>query len=175
MAKVVIKNLFKVKNSIEKQIRLAIFQTIREEKITEKIAEVLKDTNRSGIDPSTGLAHKPLSQSTIDRRNKLSKVNLTHTEFSPSKSNLTFSGKLIDSIKAFSRPAKSLIEIKVTGTHQQYTGIKKKKLGKRIRNEEIQKHLSDQGRNLLGLSPQVSDKIIKIIKEKLINILKRNR
>jgi hypothetical protein len=175
MAKVTIKNLFKVKNSIQKEIRLAIFQTIREEKITEQIADVLKETNRDGIDPKTGLEHRALEPSTVNRRSKLSQVNSTHPKYSAGKSNLTFSGKLVDSIKAFSRPAKSLIEIKVTGTHDQYKGLVKKKLGKRIRNEDIQKYLADQDRNLLGLSQEVSDKIIKIIKEKLVSILKRNK
>lgn len=174
MAKVKFKNFGKVKGSIVKQLRLATLQTIRDTGIAENLADVVKNTVQKGIDPKTDKPYDDLKQSTIDRRRTLSKVNPTDEKYSPARSNLTFTGQLVRSIRAFARPAKGIIEIRPTGTHKQYKGIRKKRLGKPVRNSDISEGLQNKHqRNLIGISERVKKNMLKIIEKRLIKLIKR--
>lgn len=151
-----------------------IFSVLNDNRdLAQFVAEEVKQTVRDGIDPAGG-EFPALSKEWIERREKLAAVNSTHKDFSPSRSNLTFTGQLMDSLKTIlkltSNSAKIIMEY--TGTHKGYIGLKGKR-GKAISNKRLAGYLQESGRNTgdYELSKDqantLADKIAKLINKKL--------
>lgn len=120
----------------------------------------------------TGKQFKRLAPITIENRKKLSKYNKTHPDYSPSKPNLTFTGRLLNSVKAriTSKASSIILKIDVSGSHAPYK-YKGKEVGKRVSNKSIREGLASNGRDPLELSKKakrnLSRIITAIIKERL--------
>ena len=138
--------------STVQKVRNKVLSAI-DDKVLDFVVDDLKETIRSGTNPKTGKPYKKLAESTIRHREFYAKINSTHPEYAPRRSNLTFTGQLVDSIKGkLKRTSKSvMIEIEPTGTHQ---GIKLKS-GKRspsIKNKKLAEFLADMGRFVTEIS-----------------------
>lgn len=123
--------------------------------IAEKGAELIKSRTRSGkgVDVSGGeeRALKPLARSTVERRRR---KNL-HPSTSPGKSNLTESGKMLDSIQGTVDSANNpRIEI---------AGAKNRKKASEVQGD----------RPFLNLSKKEIDTLKDEIKKKLIAEIRR--
>ncbi len=114
MAKVKVKGIKTLETTLRKKFEKFVNKA---DKIQEGIVGDLKKEIKSGKSPATGKSFRKLKDSTIESRKRRSKYNKTDASFSPSKSALTFSGQLVDSIKAKIKVgAKSLnITIEPTG------------------------------------------------------------
>lgn len=76
-----------------KRIRLQVGQAIAKSKFADKLREaVVKETIENGLGPS-------LQRSTIKRRERLATVNTTGPGYQAGKSNLTFTGQLLRSLR----------------------------------------------------------------------------
>lgn len=140
----------------------------------------LKDTEsmirtmiRSGKLPS-GASVKGLAKSTIDRRRKLSEVNSTHPDFSAAKSNLTFSGQLIDSIKGTARilTNKLIIQFAPVGIHKGPNLLRGGR-AKGTTNQKIAAGQANMGRDIRKGGPQIRDAILKLIRAALTKSIRK--
>lgn len=162
---------FKLNNLKQKIKKLT--KELKSEKFGETITDDIKrKIRKDGTNFKTNRPHKGLASSTVERRKYLAKYNKTHSAYSPSKSNLTFTGRLINSIKARiqSKGTSIIMKIDVRGTHAPYKG-KSGEIGGRISNKEIRSNLAKQGRDPLKFSKKAKDNLTRIfmaiIKERL--------
>lgn len=154
---------FKLDN-IKQKIRTAVKQ-LKDEKFADTIKDVIVDAVRKeSINPKTNRKFGSLSKSTIKYRKYLAKYNKTHPEFSPSKPNLTITGRLLDSVRAriSAKASGVLFRINVSGNHKRYKG-KNGLIGSQQSNAAIRGYLADQGRDPLGLSEKSRGKIIRLL------------
>lgn len=131
--------------------------------LSNSITKLLIGIIRGGKLPS-GKGIKPLAPTTIQRRRDLSKKNRTHPDFSPRKSNLTFTGQFLDSFKAtFERVGrKVLINIAPTGVHKALINLNGKRQ-RGVRNDTIGEGLVKSGRDYRPVSKQNTRKITKLV------------
>ncbi len=151
-------------DNLQQKIKRAVSQ-LKKEKFADTIKDAIVTAVREkAINPKTNRKFKSLSKSTIEYRKYLAKNNRTHPKFSPSKPNLTITGRLLDSIKAriTSKSKGLLYRIDVTGNHKRYKG-KDGLIGKEQTNKAIRGYLAEQGRDPLGLTEKSKGKIIRLL------------
>lgn len=110
-----------------------------------KKSKVMDDIGEDIIKVSKKAKREPLpsgKKSWSKRRDKLAAKNPTDPTYASGKSNLTFTGQLLNSIKVKFMAGKFLIRISPTGTHKKYKSAskrkgKKKSSGKRSSNMDI--------------------------------------
>tara|TARA_Y100001938_G_scaffold65425_1_gene90936 strand:+ start:377 stop:874 length:498 start_codon:yes stop_codon:yes gene_type:complete len=151
-------------SNLQQKIRSAVKQ-LKDDKFADDIKDVIVQAVRQeSFNPKTGRKFKSLSKSTIQYRKYLAKHNKTHPNFSPTKPNLTITGRLLDSVKA-RITAKSkgiLFRLDVSGNHKRYKGAKGL-IGTEQTNKAIRGYLAEQGRDPLGLNEKSKGKIIRLI------------
>jgi hypothetical protein len=130
-----------------------------DKRFSQSVLSFLVDQIRNGKLPS-GKNVKRLKRVTIERRRQLSRKNRTHPDFSPAKSNLTFSGQFLDSFKVVVDRVKSAVRIRIspTGTHKGVTYLNGKR-ARGVRNEEIGRGLIEGGRDYRPISKKNRSKI----------------
>lgn len=159
-----------------------VAQAIRSSGVLDEVAkDLIKDIQGSkrgsGTNTKTGRNFAGLKQSTIDRRKRLATVNRTDPAYSSDKSNLTFTGQLVRSIKARINRTKALVIIEPSGKRKAYRGIRKNKLKRTVlTNKELaEKHAAGEGnlpkRDILSFSKrrqkEIVDKISRAIRKRL--------
>lgn len=163
---------------IERRLKTRIGQALKIAQVDKIILADLILELRSGKGPR-GSKLKPLKSSTITNRRKLSKKNPTHPDYSPTKSNLTFTGELLNKgLKSNFNVAKLAVIIFASkAKHKLYKGLSKRKgegPRKRESYDEIFKRQSAMGRDAFGFGNQflldVKKKIILEAKKALKQI-----
>ncbi|MGB0257745.1 MAG: hypothetical protein ACPGES_03740 [Coraliomargarita sp.] len=118
---------------------------------------------RSGKYIVTGNKLKKLSKAYIDFRRKFS--GRTGEFFKPAKSNLTFTGQLLESLKARSNVRTQVITLFVSGRRDDG-----------LTNKEVAEHVAENGRPFLGIDQKGIDRIEQIGKRDIRrNWAKRRR
>ena len=151
-------------NNIQQKVK-KIVNELKKEKFADTVKDLIVGAIREdSLNPKTGKKFKSLSKATIRNRKYLAKHNKTHPDFSPSKPNLTITGRLLDSIKArITAKSKGLIyRLNVTGNHKRYKG-KEGLIGKEQTNKAIRGYLATQGRDPLGLTDKSKEKIVRLL------------
>jgi hypothetical protein len=115
---------------IQSEVRVALEKIISNPKLKTDIGEaIIKDiqfeTRKGNSIPNRGKL-KPLSSSWKKMRERIGQSNPTHPTFQKSRSNLTISGKLLDSMIVNLKPRGSF-EVDFDGDHEPYK-VKKKTL-----------------------------------------------
>ena len=149
-----------------------ITKEMRQADLGETVKDLLVASIRTdATSPQTGRKFKALTKKTIITRKYLAKHNSTHSEYSASKPNLTFTGELLDSLKAsFHSDGDGVsFEIKPTGSHAPY----KKGGSKSTPNHEIIRHLKKMGRSPLHWSKKMQKDILALIKREVNQALKK--
>lgn len=164
----------------EKKIRNFLLKTTSDipfDRISRStILDIKRTVRKSGLSPVTNNKLARLRRSTIKRRKKLARVNRTHVDFSPAKSNLTFSGQLLNAISfKRSRKAGGILSVQANifvkrTKRRPYKGIRKKFLKNSITNKELS-DIHNKGSKTMPARPflGVSNKQKKVI----TNILTR--
>ena len=135
MARVKVTGLERQRKRIVLEIGRAIKRSGFEETLTK---EIVKEVRDNGVKPS-------LASSTIKQRKYLSKHNSTHPQYSASKSNMTLTGQLLDSLKSKYISSKTLFNVDASKKkHRRY----KKGSKTTAKLNEILDYLSKQGRDL---------------------------
>jgi len=149
-------DLNKVIANIKKEITKS-FNNQQMQKIAAFAMEQIKERSRNGygVDDLGGTEKKfpALSKGYIEQR-KRSKLS-PYT--SATKSNITFSGRLLASLRFSTRDGAAVI--KPTGTSRNGTP-----------NDEVAGYLEDQGRSFLTLSKKQLDKLYEFIRSKIVDI-----
>lgn len=154
---------FKLDN-LQQKIK-SIVKELKEEKFANDIKdEIVNKIRKDAFRFKTGKKFKKLAPITIKRRKELAKHNKTHPEYSASKPNLTFTGRLLNSVKGriTAKASSIILKIDVSGTHAPYK-YDGNELGKPKPNKEIRKHLATMGRDPLELSKKAKNNLSRII------------
>ncbi len=163
---------FKV-NNIKQKIK-KIVSDLKTEKFAVTVRdEIVNKIRKDAFRFKTGKKFKRLKRSTVENRKKLARHNKTHEDYSPSKPNLTFTGRLLNSVKANIQGKASgiVLKIDVKGTHAPYK-YNGNELGSPKSNKQIRNFLSEIGRDPLELSKKARNNLSRIIKAIILERLK---
>lgn len=141
-------------------------------KLANSIKELIVNKMRNGFLPS-GKRIKKLKKTTVELRRKLAEINKTHPDFSPKKSNLTFSGQFLDSFKAIFERVGRVVQIKISPTGINKGGKNLDRTRKRgISNEKIGEFQIALGRDYRPISNKKKAEIKKLVVKRLRKKLK---
>lgn len=155
-------------DNLEKSVRDAFNKAIRSKamltEIGDEIVTDIKDQtqNKAKSIPLQSRL-KSLSKAWVKRRARLAEFNDTDPAYQATKSNLTFTGQLLNSLKHKILGVGKL-EVFFDGTHQPYKGVKGKNLGKPISNEDLAGYVAENGRPFVGIRPLMQRKITRIVR-----------
>lgn len=143
---------------------------------------LIRGQTRSGkqlVDGGAAGRQPPLSDSWRSKRGWLSRYNQTHPAFSQNRSNLTFTGQLVDAVTSSSDKSGASVRVKffVKDTmRQSYRGASGKPVGKPLTNQTLAEYLSDKGRFFVGLDTksraQINNELTRILRRRLKVLLK---
>lgn len=174
MAKVTIGNL----NNIKEEIRREFSRIKSDPKLLVQIGEVcvsdIVGYARSGKDPSDASQFPGLSESWVEQRSDLRKYNSTSEYFKDdSKSRLSFTGKLLESITYSINQAGAFVRVFAKGQHPGY----KTKNGRTdsISNEKLVEYQAAQGRSFLNVSDRLRRRINVLTKRFIRELIKTRR
>lgn len=139
------------------QVKIKLAQVKAAKVLAEIIPDVIRIRTRLEGEGVSG-SLKSLKASTIKNREKY-KDNL-HPDTSPSESNLTATGQLLDAIQGKSAGSKVTIDIKKGKRKGELYGNKSK-----ISNKEVRRHVEDNGREFLDLSKDEKKESEELAKE----------
>lgn len=158
--------------SVQANVKRAFDKVIANQKLLNELGEtIVKDIrglNRTGKSPKTGQKHPSLTPYTIKERGKLAETNQTAETYKQEKSNVTFTGQLLDSIESSSNGPGSII-IKAEGDHKQLKGKIIQAIGEKKTNDEIITDLKSRGFYVMG----IRDKLIPRLRKMVIAYIRR--
>lgn len=176
--KVKFKNLKKVQDSIREAFSEVVHSPTLLKKVGEEVVSYTKIKSRSGFSLGSGGNRFPaLADSTVGRRRALAKVNETHRAYSAARSNLTFTGQLIDSIKVLNvQASKAIVEIGPTGKRRKLKGVRGKPLKvSDANNSEVYSRLKELGFLIFGKDGALERKVLNLVKREMRRALSFGR
>lgn len=157
-----------IKN-VEKSVRTTFRKVISNNKMLGEIGDIIvtdvveQTRNNEKSIPNKMKDLPLLRESWIKRRDILSNYNQTNEAYDSGRSNLTFTGQLLDSLTwAITRAGQ--LKVYFQGIHKPYKSVKKKKpLGKEITNEQLAKYVS-KTRPFVGVRPAIRLRVSRLVK-----------
>lgn len=166
-----------VGSNLRKKLAAAVAEKQHLESLALVVQKSIVGNARLGKDPD-GNKFKELSESWIERKSKLSKVNKPSEFYRKRKSNITFTGQLLDSFKYKIIQSTLTIEFFFQGLRRPYKGLRKESLETVATNKELASKI-EQARPFVFISDKVADVISNLIRRKirqqLANFRKLNR
>lgn len=162
-----IKGIKNLEETTKKIVRAGIEDKETMQQAGQIIQRSIVGSARTGKNPD-GESFKPLSKAWIKRKARLSEVNTTSEFYKKSRSNLSFTGQLLDSF-SFSIN-KNILSFFFKGNRKPYKGIFKAQLEGPATNAELAESIEKERPFVfLGDKPgkQVTIMIIRQIKRKL--------
>ena len=168
--KVKIKGLNKVELQVKKKLESLLKDTSMLNEVGETTTEMIVNNARSGKVFKSGKKEKikRLKKISIEHRKYLSKYNSTSDVYSPARSNLSFTGQFLKSIKHTIK--RGLIVIEPTGDRSGYKTGPNSKDNNPPTNKQLAKFLADNGREIFGGLDKIS---IKRLKTLILRFLRR--
>lgn len=166
-----------VRSRLEKVFSEILKDSSQVNEIGDALAEEHKRLLRTGVSPATSSRLKPLTKETKKKRNYLSKYNATHEKFSAGKSNLTFTGQLVEAITfKFVNPNRFDIFVK-SDRREPYSG-KSGPYSSNIpnnipNNAEVAKYQKEMGRPMLGITEKMRGIVNRLVIRNLRRLLRR--
>lgn len=160
------------------------------ERVEKVFSEILKDKNqadeigqaivnehqrliRTGVSPADGNRFKPLTKETKKRRDWLSKYNATHEKYSVSKSNLTFTGQLVEAI-TFKFKSPNSFDIFVNKDRREpYSGKSGSYSHNIPNNAEVASYQKEMGRPMLGVTEKMRGIVNRLVIRNLRRLLRK--
>lgn len=132
--------------------------------------KTIKGVTRSGgqIQPDAGTGTQPsLKQNSVKNRKRLSEYNKTHSTFSPGRSNLTFTGQLLDAViyTTEQRGPQRIVKITVDDTlRRPYITSKSGSTSDQITNSELAEFQHEKGRRFIAINKELKQMILNLIR-----------
>jgi len=177
MAKVIIKNIAKVEESVRKKLADAIQSDELLGEIGETLVKNIKAKARLGKEPESDNAFAPLDggkRGTIYQRKKMAAYNPVGDFFRAPKSNLTFSGQLLDSIIYVVKKVGGFKQIQIgpKGKRRPYLNKDGSVREGGIETNEELGTIHQSTRRFLGVSDRMKQQVINKVKAHLRRLLK---
>jgi hypothetical protein len=169
-----IQGLKNIKDRVTKVFAEVLKDSQNVKEIGSSIAEEHKRLLRTGVSPANSSRLKPITKETKKKREYLSKYNATHEKYSSGKSNITFTGQLIEAITfKFIQP--NTYEIFVEDSrHEPYKG-KNGTIKSSATNATIAKGQKEQGRPMLGVTERMRAIVNRLMIRNLRRLLRNNK
>jgi len=173
-----------IKIKVDKSGLTAKTKAIRDKAVSREvlteIGETLVRLNRKNArtgKAGDGSSFPPLSEKWKIERDKLSKVNNTHLAYGRGRSNITFTGQLVDSMGyEIDQVAKTVTVDFNPTTRTQYTGLDGKKIGKAGQtNLEVAESFFARGIKILGMSQEMRDRVNFILTSAIRKLLNSSK
>lgn len=156
-------------DNMEQSVREAFRKVINNKQMLDEIGSTVvtdvRDVTRNQ-DKSIPLELselKLLKESWIIQRTRLAKTNATDRAFEDGRSNLTFTGQLLNSMKHIViGPGK--LQIIFADMHTGYKSATGR-VSKSIENSKIAKYVAEQGRPFFGVRPSMRRQVNRIVKQ----------
>lgn len=155
-------------SGLEKNVKDAFKKVIASNamlnEVGKLVTEDIVETTRGERSIPDGLNHlKLLKESWITRKKRLASTNTKDSAYEEGKSNLTFTGQLLNSLKwKILGPGK--IQTFFKGNHAPYVSGTGAKSGKSIKNEDLAKYVAIAGRPFIGVRPAIRVRIQRLVK-----------
>lgn len=166
--------------SLEDKVRVVLTEKLADRDLLTKLGqfavERIFNTTKLGFSMAGGEKHKlkPLSEGYRRYRAKYQAVHPVGSFFSPSRSNLTFTGQMLDALTFKINQSKRLFEVFVKDSARDPVmpiSLRKQKEPPRMSNAEVAAEVADNGRPFIGLDTQATNRmrneIIKDLRRKL--------
>lgn len=160
--------------SMEKVMKYALSPELMQD-IGEDIHRLTTKNLKRGIitDGEVTGTVDPLSKEWIKRRKKLATVNETASWFAPAKSNLTFTGQLIESLSF--KTQGTIVRIFFSNNKRvPYTNLNGTQ-GKSISNKKLSEYLAERYGSLIGLTDPMRKRVIRKVEKRLRDMLRALR
>lgn len=175
MASVKIKGIPEVKASVRN-----LFNEVRKdpkllEDIGIKMVEQTQAFNRSGKSVS-GDKHPRIESETVDRKEKLKKVNPVSEYYRRAASNVTFTGQLLRSIKFKVFSSEGTVKLEASGERKPYKNLDGTSVSadNTPTNEQLVGYLKKKGHSVFG-EGNVLDKRIENTITKIVRVFMNNK
>lgn len=167
-------------DKIQAQTTLNINEMIKSPALLSELGDVvikdIKRIARTGKNPITGGKFIPLSKGWIKRRGQLAETNQTDPTYKQNRSNITFTGQLLNSMGK--RINKNILQIMFEGIHRRYNRSisllkrsgKPLKTPKQLTNEQLAQYVGELRPFFYvreTLLPQLKSVVIRYIRRKL--------
>lgn len=185
MANITITGMSALRRKLNSKAKVVINKTIRDKKLRMKIGEIVAQDIRDNFD-------EPASDITEAFRQFFEQYNKTHPDYRRDKINITFTGDLLKdlatNVKADTINLGFIVQhskkphknYKSGGTFSaktvQVTSLKSKKtrnVTQKRTHREISKDIIDRGYDYLHVTDSAKDKIIKLMRNEIIDKIKR--
>lgn len=113
----------------------------------------------------------PLSPGWIKRRKRLATVNQTADWYGPKKSNITFTGQLINALSFSVRGTMVILGFADT-VRTPYTNLNGTQAKGRLTNKKLSEYLAESNGSLIGLTEPMRKRVISIVQKRLRAILR---
>lgn len=157
-----------VKN-VEQSVKDAFKKVIANQKMLGEIGEtivvdVVEQTRSNEKSIPNKMKDLPLlRESWIKRRDALSRSNSTNEEYQSGRSNLTFTGQLLNSL-SWAVTGIGKIKIYFYGFHKPYLSLRKKEpIGEEITNEQLAAYVS-KTRPFVGVRPAIRLRVSRLVR-----------
>jgi phage gpG-like protein len=172
MTTIRVKGLDRLKDSIKKKLEDATKNRELLDSIAKLVVTATQADSRMGKETGTGDNFKGLEDSTKEHRERLAKFNPTGRFYQgASKANLTFSGQLLDSIKAEIDTGKALVRVWPQGERTPYKNKNGTAFKKTPTNEELAGYLG-KDRPFMVIGPKTKKSIVSKVKSFLRKLLR---
>ena len=155
--------------NVEKSVKDAFDKVIASRAMLNEVSDIIitdikEQTRGKGKSIPNKLADlKLLKEAWIKRRTKLSRSNNTDRDFEDGRSNLTFTGQLLNSLSSLIEgPGK--IKIYLKGIHKAYRNEDGQKVGKDLTNEKLGEYVAKQGRPFVGVRRVIINRINRLVR-----------
>jgi hypothetical protein len=154
-------------DKLEGNVRAAFQKVIRSQAMLNEVGQLVvtdvveQTRNEKSIPLKKDL--RLLKEKWITRKSKIVDTNQTSPFYEEGKSNLTFTGQLLNSF-TWAIEGVGKIRLFFQGTHQPYKNIDGTTSGKSISNEDLAKYVADGGRPFVGVRPAIKRRVNRIVK-----------
>lgn len=149
MAKVKVEGFGDIAKAFDKTFETIITNESLLKEIGEEARTYIIGKTRSRADLSEeGAKQRPLEKSSIKTRRYMEKYNKTDPTYSPKRSNVTFTGQILNSIKVFISSGK--IELRPDGNRQPYSTANGP-VEKTPDNYTLAKYLEEKDRTFMAI------------------------
>lgn len=172
-------NTRKLNKRLEKIVERGPYKRIAKQTVKD-----IQKTVRAGISPATGKSFARLKPSTVKNRKRLAKLNRTHKAYEANRSNLTFTGQLVNAVTSLVIKFGEVTEIHFfisASDRRPYKTGRKSKAKKTPTNSKLAKFLETKTKNrairtILGITKSQKGQIRKIFTKYLqVELTKINK
>lgn len=173
--------MVKIKVSVDSRVLDKKLEEIRRRAVSNELLTEIGETlvrmnakNARTGKASDGSSFPPLSEKWKEQRGQLSNINKTHLAYSKNRSNVTFTGQLIDgltySINQINKSVDVYFNNLVRTPYKNLNGTSRKEI---LTNAEIAEYLSEKGWKLIGINQEMGDRIKFLIDSSIRSILNK--